>query len=351
MSEQKRSGFFKGVIAYVLILLAVIPVSWFVLWQYLEAYEQSTTESAMEQYMSKNFAHELSASISAYSREHADAYQSAAQISGELHHMFTNGKWTYELEQSQHGEQNTIYALCYEEQKIGELQLHLAQKRVSGLQEWTHELPQFDFDQMGKTITVLAPHGCKVFLDGVEVPEEAISQPIATYPQIEAYEQLIESPEQLLCYELHPIFVNPAVEVCDGFSVYRYPRADTYYVLPKCDMNTADSLMQIADEFTQAYMRLNTKIGGIWAVQQYVSPRTELYNKLSTQMTEEAFAQKEDGKLIDVEVSNFVYYGNAATCTTKYELKKENGNRVGKMYIIMVNTEDGWRVVEAEETK
>lgn len=350
MRKQKKSVFFNGVMIYVLLLITVIPVSWFVLWQYLEAYEQSTTESAMEEYMRQSFAQELSASISAYSKEQADAFQSAAQISNELNHRFSGGAWTYAIEPGQTIGQKTTYALYFEEEKMGELHLHPSQKR-SGLQGWTHEPPQFDFDHLGNTLLVLAPHGCKIYLNGVEVPEEAISQPVGTYPQIEAYEQLIESPEQILCYELKPMFINPAVEVCEGFSVYRYPEADAYYVLPKCDMNTADALMQIADDFTSAYMRLNTKSGGIWAVQQYVSPRTPLYKDLSTKMTEEAFAQKEDGKLVDVEISEFIYYGNVATCTAKYELKKETGNRIGKIFIVMVDTEDGWRVVEAEETK
>lgn len=344
--KQKKHGFAIGLSIYILVLLALVPLLWALQWKYLAAYEHNSMDYAVEQYMAERFPKELKQSIEEYSLAHGSQCQTDAQISAALQKCLGEDRWHYTMLGGD--ADDASFRLLYGERELGQLNLHAVQTNIPGLVEWNYELLPLDFDRLSRTITVLAPHGCSLVAGGVTVPEEAITGTVSTYPQIEAYQQLIASPDQLLRYEITPVFWDMPITVSTGFSIYPYEETDAYYVLPECPAELGELLVDTAKQFSVGCLNFYGNQGGVWAVQQYVKPGTALYAEITKQQTAETLAQREDAVLVKAETCEFTYYGSVATCTVKYEQSTAGGNRSGTLLVVMTETEEGWRVVQLD---
>ena len=347
MNNKKKHGFGLGISIYILVLLALIPLLWLLQWKYLAAYEANSMEYAVEDYMQGSFPQALQHAVEEYSTEHATKCQSAEQISSALKLRLKEEQWSYTMQD--HDEDDADFSLCYDGQELGKLYLHAVHTNIPGLVEWNYELLPLEFDKLGRTISIVAPHGCTIVADGVDLPEDAISTTLGTYPQIEAYQQLIASPDQLLCYELNPVFRDLPLTVSNGFRIYPYDVPDAYYVLPECPAELGELLVDTAKQFSAGCLNFYGNQGGVWAAQQYVKPGTALYAEITKQQTAETLAQRQDAELLKAETGEFTYYGNIATCLVKYEQITAEGNRSGSLLVVMTDTEEGWKVVHLEE--
>ena len=77
METKRKNRFWKGLLIYILVMLAVIAVGLAVFWQYMAAYEAARPEGTMDAWIETRSDDALSGGIARWAEEHASARQSA----------------------------------------------------------------------------------------------------------------------------------------------------------------------------------------------------------------------------------------------------------------------------------
>ncbi len=342
--ERKKLSFGGGLLIYITVLLTLIFVALAVWWHYLSCFEASRPEGVMDVYMAQVLEQELTEEIAQYAEATAAAYQSRSEIVAVLAEALGSDAWHYT---KQEGSDPPVFTLYCGEIAVGEARLSPGQYTAMsmGFPSWNEPETSFDFSQFGKTVTVTVPYGCEVYLSGEAVSEDLVTGTIGLYPQLEPFEALIPEPNQLLVYEIGEIFTEVSVEYAKGYMMLKGQEPDVYYAMPACDDTMAEQLIDYCKGFVRAYVDYSANLTSLWALQQYLVLDSALYNEVTAQSENMAWADGVNAEVQTVEIRNFAYYGNVITCDASYITTRDDGDRSEMMSILLVNTDIGWRVI------
>ena len=342
--NKKKLGFGGGLLIYITVMITLIFVALAVWWHYLSCYESARCEGVMDSYMTKTLQAELEQDIGEYAREHAEGYQTQAEIAGVLSAALSSDEWHYVLKG---GVNDPVYTLYCGEIPVGEAVMQAGQANAMsmGLVQWQTPDADFDFKQFGRTLTVTVPYGCSVYLNGQIISEDLVRETIGLYPQLQAFESLISEPNQLLVYEIDNVFSDVAVEYSGGYTMLKGGDPDVYYALPTCDDFMGEQLTEYCKAFVRAYVDYTANATALWALQQYLVTDSSLYEEITAASSGLNWGHGVNAVVETVDIKNFAYYGNVITCDASYITTRDDGDRSEVMQILLVNTNIGWRVI------
>lgn len=349
-AEKKKVSFGGRLLIYITVMLTLIFVALAFWWHYLACYEAARPVGIMDQYMTEVLRSDLEQEIDTYSISRETGYQSAQEVSAVLTEALSGDDWYYQEDLSQSTSERFVYTLYCGELTAGQVVLNAGESASMnmGFGTWQPPKATFDFAQFGESVTVIVPFGCEVYLSGQRLGEEDVAETIGLYPQLNAYEELIADPNQLLVYEVHEVFTDIAVEFSKGFTMMKGDSEELFYGLPVCEDELAESLIEYCKGFVQAYVEYTANANALWAVQQYLVPDSALYNELTQASSGLNWGHGVNAVIETIDVKNFVYYGNVITCEASYSMTRDDGNRSENMRMLLVNTNLGWRVITKE---
>lgn len=340
------SKFKKGFAIYVGVLLALILVLWFVVWNYAAAYEMAQPKGAMNAYMEDEFEDLLAASIADYSQERADAYQTTEEVSAVLTEKLAGQDWTYRKSKD-YSSAAPVYTLYCGETAMGSAALRSNEAGLTdfGLAPWEVELAGLDMEQMEKTVTIVAPADCKVKLNGAAVKDAA--ETAAFYPDFAQYAETIKQPMELVVYQV-PMCIDEIEIDCGDLNLVEGEEPYTYFAIAEPDEQTVTTLETLAPRFAEAYLKYTSNAGTYYNVTQFVAPGSELLERLYKSRDGMSWVHYTTGKIVKCEVGEISYFGNAATYDVEYVLDLKSGEMAGNMHVICVHADYGWRVTDIE---
>ncbi len=353
-AEQTQRTSAGDVFQYIVILVGtVIAVFAFiaVVYRYNDAYEASAPRNIMEAYMEQRLPRDLSEAITAYSEENATDYQTAEEIAWALTEGLPADQWYYQPSDG-YTDRRPVYTLYCDHMPLGTVVLELGDKDLSNfnMDSWETSSSLFHFEPLCRTVTITAPYGCTVYVNGAELSEDYVSETAGLYPQLLDYELEIPKANQLMIYVLDDIVTDIAVELENGYTLLWGEQEDgAYYALPTCKASLADTLMEMSDRFIRAHVDFTLNKVSLWGVQQYTVTDGTLYNSLTQAAVGLDWGWGIGAEITKLEVKDFIYYGNAATCRVVYKMDTKEGQRAASSQLLLVDTSEGWRVAVIEE--
>ena len=342
--EKRRLSFGGGLLIYITVMLTLIFVALAVWWHYLSCFEAAHYEGVMEAYMTNVLEQELTEEMEAYADAHTTSYQSRGEILAVLEASLGSDAWHYTL---QEGSDPLTFTLYCGDRIVGETVMTSKEgsPMSMGFSSWQSPESTFDFSQFGQSVQITVPYGCTVYLCGEAVSEDHVTGTLGLYPQLQQYEEIIPEPNQLLVYEVGEIYTDVAVEYAKGYVMLKSQEEGVYYAMPACDDTMAEQLIEYCKGFVRAYVDYSANLTSLWALQQFLVPDSALYNEVTAQSENMAWADGVNAVVQTVEIKNFAYYGNVITCDASYMTTRDDGDRSETMSILLVNTSIGWRVV------
>jgi len=335
-----------GAVAAITLILAAV-----ILWNRWRAdREMAQPHSAMDAYMEQDLREDLSQAIAAYSQKMANEYQSADQIAASLAEKLPLEKWSYASGRAHSGEQPEYILYC-DEQELGRAILRSTDDPTKGVdsERWTVSEAVFYFDGLCRAMTIVAPYECTVYVNGVELREDLIQETAGLYPQLLPYETEILEPNHLMVYTLEGVCTDVAVEADGGYIVHTDEADAACYVLPACSAALGDELIEYCRDFVEAYVDFTLNKVSLWGVQQYTVEDGTLFDRLTQASLGLDWGHGIHAEIEKLEIEQFTYYENAVTCRAVYKMSTDNGQRTDTAQLLLVNTEDGWRVAVIEE--
>lgn len=344
-AEKKRLSFGGGLLIYITVMLTLIFVVLAVWWHYLSCYEAARHEGVMDTYMVERLPLELAEEISAYAEQTATGYQNQSEIAHVLVEALSGDRWSYAPGYENEEGMPTFLLYC-DARYVGNVTLRAGESgsMAMGFQVWDVPDAEFDFAQFGHTVTVIAPYGCPVSLNGEPIGDDDVAETIGLYPQLQEYEQLIKEPNQLLVYRVDEVFAEVAVEYGSGYMPLQ-SEDEIHYAIPACEDYMAEQLIEYCKGFVRAYVDYTANATALWALQQYLVTDSTLYNEITQASSGLNWGHGVNAVVETVEIKNFVYYGNVITCEASYITTRDDGDRSEVMPILLVNTDIGWRVI------
>lgn len=347
MKEKKTmSKFQKGFAVYVGIWLVLILMLWFAAWNYAGAYELAQPKGAMNAYMEESLHTRLVEAADAYSAERANAYQSAEEIRSLLDTKLVDGEWTYR-KSKEFTSAAPVYTLYCGELPMGSVTLTPGEAKLLdfGLAPWQVQPVALNLEQLEKTVTVVAPVGTGVTLNGAAM---SAGETVAFYPDFAEYELTIKQPMELAVYRAEKICLDEIAVDCGGLQLVEAEDPYTYYAVPAADEVTAETLETLAPRFAEAYLKYSANADTYYSVSQFVAPGSELLERLYKSRDGMSWVSYTTGRIVKCEVSEVTYFGNVATYDVDYVLDIKSGEMAGKMHVICVHADFGWRVTDIE---
>ena len=352
MTEKKKIRFGGLLLIYITVVLTLVIAALGFLWYGLTCYEASRIEGAKDTYMTEVLPVELQYAMDTYSFERKTEYQTKKELSGILAEKLGSDNWTYRKDAAKSTDDCLVFTLYRDGDVLGEVIAHPveASSKSLGFGGWEVVAATFDLEQFGDSITITAPYGCEVYVNGHLISEDYVTETVGLYPQLMEYEALITQPNQLLVYHLAPIFEEVAVEFSDGYSAMKDESTGIVYALPICDNAMAEEMMDYCKGFVQAYVEYTANKNALWAVQQYIVPDCALYNEMTELSRGMQWGHGVNAHIASLDIKNFRYYGNVITCEASYFMNRSDGDRSENMEILLVETILGWRVVHVKVT-
>ena len=341
------SKFKKGFAIYVGMLLLVMLLIWFAAWNYAAAYELAQPKGAMNAYVEETLKPELAERLESYSTEQANDYQSAEQIKAVMTEKLLNQDWTFRKSKA-YTSDAPVYTLYCGETAMGTATLRQGKAGLLdfGLIPWEVQPVEAELDRMEKTVTVVAPVGCKVTLNGAPVTTAA--ETAEFYPDFAAYAETIKQPMELQVYRVGELCVDEIVIDCGDYRLVEGEEPNTYYAVAEPDEQTVTALETLAPRFAEAYLKYTSNAGTYYNVTQFVAPGSELLARLYKSRDGMSWVHYTTGKIMKCEVGEIEYFGNAATYDVEYVLNLKSGEMAGNMHVVCVHADYGWRVTDIE---
>ena len=351
-AEKKKLDFGGGLTIYITVLVTVLLAGLGFMLHYLMCYENDRIESVMDKYMTQQLPDSIQQQIDLYSISCQTGYQSAGEIAEILVEQLSGDQWTYRENHITSTDEKRIFTIYSEQTAVGEAVVYPGETTPARLGFGTWQAPEvtFDLEQFGRTVKIIVPYGCDVYINGELTSDDKVAETIGLYPQLQKFEKLISDPNQLMVYQIEGTFVEIAVGFSEGYTMLKSDEEDVFYAVPVCDDALAEELIEQCKDFVKAYVEYTANKNGLWAVQQYIVPDCALYQELTELSTGMKWGHGIHAKINTLDIRNFTYYGNVITCEASYSMTTDDGDSSENMQIMLVNTILGWRVIFREIT-
>ena len=344
---KRKHKFLKGLLTYCAVMLVITLGLWFVAWNYAAAYEMAQPVGAMNAYMEQELEQQLADAIEVYSADHANAFQTEEEVSEVLTGLIMDGEWSYR-KNKEYKSDAPVYTIYSGNLAVGKVCLTqgIAYTLDFGQEPWEVQPLELVLDSLARSVTVTAPADCVVTVNGYALQEAEAT--LTNYPEFEAYADEISAEQALCVYHAEGLIVEELEISCGDNPIVYDEEADVWYVLPVVDEEALAEIEALAPKFVNAYLMFSSNAGPFEGVQKYLAPEGELVDRLRRSLDGLSWVKYTTGKVLETEIKNITYYGNVATFECAYVLELKSGNMEGNMHVVVVQSEDGWRVSDME---
>ena len=318
--KKKRSGLWFGVgmLLYALVFLgcAAFGLKW--LWNCMEAYEASRTHIAIDAYMervTKEYIVDNSAEAV------LTAVDGNLQTQEECRQILLDsldGEISYARKASACSDNEQVYVIRCGKQVVGFFSIVTGQEDAYGFTPWSFSKDSYDLSYVmgSETLTVQAPEGYAVYVNGVALDESyIISTDTEQFEELEDFYEDYDLPMFTLhTYQTGPFLGHiPEVQVLDPQgNPFTYDESfDKSGMIPVVEGEAAQELEEFVEEFLDIYVVFagcanDRRETNYKAVIQYVVPDSSLADRMLAAVEGMQFAQSLGDKIVSIDIHRMV---------------------------------------------
>lgn len=349
-TTTKKRRFWKGLLIYVCVALALIAVGLFFFWKWTVAYELSRTDGVMDAYLAQQAPADLRAEAEewAWAKSNASPFESAEEIIAVIAELTETQELTFRKTVGKYTQETPVYTLRLDKREVGTVRLERGEPRLLsfGFDTWQLRDVTYDFTALGQTYTLTAPEQAVLEVNGVPLGD-SLRTGIGLYAELEPYADSLPEMDGAATYDLGLLFREPQVHLADS-SRYLVESSEGHIsVIEQCPAALEQQLTDYARQFLTAYLTFTANASdGPDGVKAYLIPNSILSQRIDAAMDGLSWVHGVTATTGDISLENFRYFGDAALCDAYYTLHTATGDTENQMHILLADTANGWRVAE-----
>lgn len=297
---RKTSWFAKGMLAYVLVLLVLIALVLYGLWNILEQYEKTTPRAALDAYFS-NLSSQNYGTILKESGFTADEMNSEEDYIALLHSLFGEqpGRLTYRPMDSSSLAEGKLYAVYEGEEQLGELVLIPDQSNRYGYTVRAN----YDYQT---PYTITAPGHVQVTVNGIVLAQDGPNAQITPLPTFESLPDASQIPYTVQ-YQTEPSLAVPEFAATAGglpCALAEDP-AQPHHLRAEAVLSDEQlaEYSQLIENVSKVHANYVSEDASFGTLSGYLYPGTPFYERMAT-FYAGWYADHESFNFRDLEISN-----------------------------------------------
>lgn len=350
-----RKRFALGMVIYALVFLALTAVGLKVLWNYIDAYEQSRPMNTVKAYVNSVTTQDMWDGSEGL-LDTLDENVRSREDSRELIAQSASGALSYAKKSSESTDERQVYVLRSGRQVIGQFAITAGEPDKYGFRIWSVSDSSFDFGYlMGAPVSVTVPSDFPVSVNGNVLDSSYITESGLIYSALEEFYDDYQLPT-LVTYTVDSFLGEITLEVADreGNPVAISEETDYNAFLPGCSQDALEALDPFVEGFLGRYVTFtssaNSSASGNYArLLKYLVRGSDLANRLYSAIDGLQFAQSNGDILQNIQVNRYADLGDGRyLCDVTYQVqtwgKKGAVETLNNLKLIIVETTDGLKV-------
>lgn len=218
------------------------------------------------------------------------------------------GKFTCARNTSKSTEERQVYVLRKGAQVIGSFDIEPTGTSSWGFTPWSVTGEEFDLSfLLGETVSVLAPKGYTVLINGDPLPEDCAVETSIPYPELSEFAGEYALPT-LIKYEAGPVLGEVAIRLRDPEGNERKPEEDTSFYLDNCSQEEQEALDLAVRGFIRTYVDYTSCNGGsptttLQWLKQLMVPGSDLAKRMQNALAGLYWVTDRNATVADVKIS------------------------------------------------
>ena len=261
-AEKKRTSFWRGLLLFCGIFLALVAAGLCVLWAYLSAYETSRPQTAIARYMETITGREL-----ALKDKNTYKIFDRNLQNEEDYLTFANNalyKISYAKNTKLSNEEKQVYMILSGGRSVGNVILTVQEKDVFGFGHWSVTEENIDISfLMEKPVVLTVPDDYLIYANGVLLDDSYLTDFDLPYTEMKDYYRKYELPT-LRTYTVGQILGSPRITITDGTGAVVDPgNLDELTAVPdNCSESRKAAIQEFLDAFLLRYVHFTMGKGG-----------------------------------------------------------------------------------------
>lgn len=307
LKPRERSPFLTGAAIYAGVALLLIGVGLFFLWQFLAAYEASRPRNTVEDYLDDLTSQHILEVAGPDLISQVDAgIQSEAEAREEIL-VALQGKFTCARNVSKSTDGRQVYVLRKGAQVIGSFDMEPTGKPSWGFTPWSVTGEEFDLSfLLGETVSVLAPEGYTVLVNGNPLPDTCAAETGIPYPALAEFAGEYALPT-LTRYEAGPVLGEVTLRLRDADGKEITPPEDADLYLDNCSQAEREALTLAVNGFLRTYVDYTSCTGGspsttLQWLKKLMVPGSDLAKRMQNALAGLYWVSDRHATVADVEI-------------------------------------------------
>lgn len=277
----------KTIGIYAAILLVIIVVGLIILWNYMDAYEESQPENTLESYIYNldakhilNHSENLVESVNPEVQRETDCREI-------IQDTLRSGV-EYKFLMSQSNSDKKVYSLICGDQTVGQVVLTSQETGSFGLPIWKVTEETYDFSYLlNEGVTVNVPQHYKVYADGKLLTEKSIVQDDTPIDVLKDFYADYDTLPHMVTYQVGPYLGEVEITITDAEDnpVTAEEATNIALILDNCSNAEKETLDNLVSGFIPSYVRFASNEGentteNYQDVMSYIAPDSSLAERI-----------------------------------------------------------------------
>ncbi len=347
--------FVTGMLIYALVFLVIVSAGLWVLWDYIDAYEQSRSVNVLKAYVEQLTLDDLCEGSGALLEQLDSSIQSREEACERIKASVT-GELSYAKKSSESSETRQVYVLRCGRQVIGQFAISAGEPDKYGFRIWEVSEESFDFSHLlGETISVTVPSDFAVSVNGYQLDSSYIIAQDIPYTTLEEFYGDYNLPT-MVTYSADSFLGSYTMDVTDrdGKPVEITDETDFNQLLPDCTDKELEEIDELMELFLTRYVAFTgsssgTASGNYNKLSKCLVRDGELAKRLYTAVGGLYYAQSLRDTLKETTMNQRVKLGDGRYfCDVSYVVEtvgKKGAVEVSyNLKVILLETNEGLRV-------
>ncbi len=336
-------------ILYAAVFLAVTAYGLEYLWGVMEAYEGSRPHIAIDSYMAKLDGDYICDRSGAVIEQVDHSIQSEEDCRQVIRDFVKDGI-TYAKKSAQCTDTRQVYVLRSGKQVIGQFEMEAVGEPVHGFTPWKVTSDSFDLSfLLTGTVSTLAPSDYPVYVNGVRLTQEHITQTGIQYDVLSQFYADYTLP-YMVTYEAGPCLGDISLQVTDpqGQPVTIDENTDVNTFLDNCTPEERTRLQSFVEEYIQHYVTFMANYSGnaelnYKRLADYILPGTTLQLRMKKSIEGLVWVHHTKIAIDDITIHHSVSLGDGKyICDISYSATLSGKTQTGgNIKLVIVQTDQG----------
>lgn len=353
MPMSKR--FALGMVIYALVFLVIVSAGLWLLWDFMEAYEQSRPVNTIKAYVDSLTPEDLS-NGSGDLLDSLDSNIQSREESIRLIRESAAGSFSYAKKSAESTETRQVYVLRSGRQVIGQFAITAGEADRYGFRCWEVTEESFDFSHLlGEAVSITVPSDFTVCFNGVALDSSYLTEQDLPYATLEEFYGEFPLPT-MVTYSADRFLGSGILTVQDreGNPIEINEEINYDLLLPACTDKELETIDELMDQFLTRYIAFTgsssgTAGGNYNRLIRHLVPDGKLAQRLYTAIGGLYYAQSLRDTITGTTVNQYASLGNGRYfCDISYTVetvgKKGPVEMAYNMKVIMLETDVGLRV-------